>query len=290
MACAAGTASQAAVISYNDFSSVSGLTLNGSATQAGDALRLTPAWYGQAGSAFSTAPVSLAGNASFSTRFQFRFGSAGGDCDSATTCGADGLVFVLQTVGNNVGGGGVGIGYAGIGNSVGIEFDSWNNGDIDRGSSNHVGINTGGNIDSLLTAQITEADLNNGDIWNAWIDYDGATHQLDVRATRAAVRPTSALLSLVRDLGAELGTTQAYIGFTSGTGSAFANHDVLAWTLENRYAPIDGNGGAASVPEPGALALTALALAAAADASRRRLAQSGPAASDFIDQVPTQKE
>ena len=37
-------------------------------------------------------------------------------------------MFVLQTVSSNVGGVGGGMGYVGIPNSVGIEFDNWNNG------------------------------------------------------------------------------------------------------------------------------------------------------------------
>ena len=79
----------AAVISYPDFSSVAGLTLNGNAAQVGNVLRLTPANYGESGSAFSTSTVSLASNASFSTFFQFRFTNPGGACDGQG-CGADG--------------------------------------------------------------------------------------------------------------------------------------------------------------------------------------------------------
>src|SRR3569832_2380932 len=71
----------AAVISYPDFFCVVGLTLNGNAAQVGNVLRLTPANYGESGSAFSTSTVSLASNASFSTFFQFRFTNPGGACD-----------------------------------------------------------------------------------------------------------------------------------------------------------------------------------------------------------------
>lgn len=242
----------AAVISYPDFSSVAGLTLNGNAAQVGNVLRLTPANYGESGSAFSTSTVSLASNASFSTFFQFRFTNPGGACDGQG-CGADGLVFVVQTVGNNVGGAGGGIGYAGINNSVGIEFDTWNNGAGDNNSSNHIGVDVNGSVDSIVLAEVTEADMNNGDIWNAWIDYDGSTNLLEARLGRSAVRPASAILSLTRNLASDLGTTNAFVGFTSGTGAAYANHDVLSWTLEDRFAPIGGGGN--SVPEPGSLLL-----------------------------------
>lgn len=259
------TAASAAVIQYADFSSVAGLTLNSNAAQVGNVLRVTPATWSQAGSAFSTSTVSLAANASFSTYFQFRFTGAGGWNDGIGP-GADGLVFVVQTVGNNVGGAGGGIGYLGLANSVGIEFDTWRNDPYDLGSSNHIGIDVNGSITSLVQAEVTEADMNNGDIWNAWVDYNGSTQLLEARLSRSAIRPGTAMVSLTRDLAVDLGTLDAFVGFTSGTGSAFANHDVLTWTLENRFAPIGGG----QVPEPTTLALVGGALAMLAGVSRRR--------------------
>lgn len=266
------------VLVFNDFSSTAGLQLNGHAAQAGTVLRVTPAIDNRAGSVFSTSAVSLADNASFSTAFSFRFSNPDrGFCDGGPVCGADGLVFVLQTVSSTVGGVGGGIGYFGLDRSVGIEFDTWNNGgdpsilDID---SNHVGLDVNGSLKSLAATSVTEADLNGGDVWNAWIDYDGGSHLIEVRLTRSASRPAAALLSYTRDLALDLKSTNAFVGFTSGTGASNANHDLLSWTLRNDFDPIGVDPGTppGSVPTPASLplVLAGIGLAALATVRPRR--------------------
>ncbi|MEE4189873.1 MAG: hypothetical protein V2I76_15690, partial [Roseobacter sp.] len=97
----------ASIIQLNDFSDTSGLTLNGSATgninngiDPNPVLRLTPAATGRSGSAFSTTTVNAA---TFSTFFTFRITDPGGtifDCNSEA--GADGLVFVAQSVSSSI--------------------------------------------------------------------------------------------------------------------------------------------------------------------------------------------
>lgn len=247
----------ATALSFSDFSSSAGLQLNGSASivPGDNVLRLTPASYNQSGSAFSTSTVSLASDASFSTAFQFRITDSGGICDG-DGCGADGLVFTAQTVSNTAGGAGGGIGYSGLANSLGIEFDTWNNGWWDDYNGNHVGIDINGNIDSALLAAIGTR-MNNGNIWSAWVDYNGATDLLEVRLAEGAgaVRPGLAILDYTVDLPSILGVTDAYFGFTSGTGSAYGNHDILSWELEAEYDPI---GKPASVPEPASMLLLGL--------------------------------
>jgi len=261
-------ATQAAVVlNYPDFSGTTGLTLNGNAAPVGNVLRVTPAIDGQAGSFFSTNKVSLATGASFSTYFKFRFTNPDVNFCDGFGCGADGLVFVVQTVANNVGGAGGGIGYAGIANSVGIEFDSWYNGELGDASSNHVGIDRNGSLNSLQQQFVSEADFNRGDIWSAWVDYNAASTLIEVRLTTGNARPTDALLSYNLDLANTLGSNEAFVGFTSGTGASHANHDVLFWQLADNYEPIDpGN----RVPTPGSLPLLALGLGALTWAGRRR--------------------
>lgn len=254
VAAAIGVTAQAnatTIISYPNFSNTAGLQLNGNAGTYGNELMITPALGAQSGSVFSTNKVSLAADASFSTYFQFRFTNATNS--DGLGSGADGIVFAVQTNANNVGGNGGGLGYEGINHSLGIEFDTWNNGAGDNNSSNHVGIDIDGNVNSVALTQVTEADMNLGDIWNVWIDYNSATGQLEVRLSRNSARPAAAILSATEDLAAILGSTDAYVGFTGGTGAAWARQDVLTWVLNDNYQPID-------IPEPGSLALAGCAL------------------------------
>ena len=248
----------ALTISYPDFSDLSGFTLNGSAAglnPSGNVLNLTDG-LGQGGSAFLTNSVTLNNQSSFSTAFQFRIDDPVGASDNDGQ-GADGIVFVVQTVANNVGGGGGGIGYLGIGNSVGVEFDTWNNGTFDDFDGNHVGIDLGGSVDSVVQGSVATR-MNNGAIWSAWVDYDGLNDLLEVRISENNVRPGSAFLSLTVDLVAQLGTADAFIGFTSGTGAAGGDHDILNWTFIDDFQPIDDGDG--QVPAPSVLALLGLGL------------------------------
>ncbi len=257
----ASTGAHSTVVSFPDFSSTAGLTLNGSAAgnvsngiDPNPVLRLTPAQLSQSGSAFSTTTINAA---TFSTFFNFRITSPGGSIfDCNTESGADGLVFVAQSVSSSIGGGGQGIGYAGIGNSVGVEFDTWCNGGNNDPSSNHIGIDINGNVDhgsgSPNTVNVTP-NFDDGLLWSAWVDYDGT--DLEVRANQTGIRPSSALLSRTLDLSSILGQATAFVGFTSGTGADWGNHDIVSWEYRDEFDPIG------QVPEPTTLALMGLGLA-----------------------------
>ncbi|MEW6158777.1 MAG: hypothetical protein AB1813_15230, partial [Verrucomicrobiota bacterium] len=202
-------------------------------------LRLTDN-FGQSGSAFLTDPISLAADASFSTMFSFQI-------DNNQNGGADGIAFVVQTVSNTAGGAGGGLGYQGLPNSIGIEFDTWNNG-AGSGDFNasHIGVDINGNIASVASVPVNPVLDGNpnfgggggGPVWYAWVDYDGATDQLEVRLSTSNTRPVSADISYNVDLVSVLGQTSAFVGFTSGTGAASAHHDILSWEFNNSFKPI----------------------------------------------------
>jgi hypothetical protein len=257
----------ATIFNFQNFNDCSQLQLNGNAACTGGVLRVTPANFNQAGSAFSTTLIPLGAGATFSTFFTFRFTTPGGSSDS-DGLGADGIVFVIQPVSSTVGAVGGGIGYQGIPNSLGVEFDTWNNGVPLDQDGNHVGVDLNGSVASVAAVAIP-ARINNGATWFAWIDYDGTT--LTLRLSQTSTRPAAPTLSQVVNLASVLGTTQAFVGFTSGTGAAFENHDVLTWRFDNAFAPIGVAARSAAVPtlDDAGLVLLALLLLAASLGRKR---------------------
>jgi hypothetical protein len=274
LASIAPQAQAALVIDYPTFTGACGsnLTCVGATTVTGGGdLRLTPAAFGVGGAGYSNTAISLGAGATFSTSFQFRMSQAGG-IDPA-----DGFTFVVSKATAGLGGLGGGMGYAGVANSVAIEFDTFNNGEV--GGSNHVGIDVNGSLASLGTVSpygLSNCEfgnygatgcMSNGKIWSAFVNYDGTTKKLNVSVQEAG----SALIQLITDfnidIGSALGTNDAFVGFTAATGSGYQNHDILNWRLANDTSITTDPG---RLPEPADLALLSLAGMAALTASRRR--------------------
>jgi len=253
------------IVATNFFNS-SALKTNGSAIYTNYTLRLTTAKTNQAGSVFLKTPVALVSNASFSTFFSFRLNQGGGSGNSAADnhIGADGIVFVVQTLTNSVvGANGGGMGYYGVTNSVGVEFDTWcntNNPTIDpTNDGNHIGIDFNGFLTNAVTFSYgvrsnkysaktihIANDLNNSNVWYAWVDYNGANSNLEVRLSETNnVRPATPTLAytninLLGFLGAR-GRTNAYVGFTAATEGSYNEQDILCWQFIPQYQPIGTN-------------------------------------------------
>jgi glucose/arabinose dehydrogenase len=223
---------------YNNFSNSTGITTNGNASKPGTTLQLTPDLNTQTGSAFYDTAFQIDANSSFSTQFQFRLGGVNG------TTGADGFTFVLQNDSRGtsaIGASGGGVGYSNIANSLAIEFDTYKNGTGDP-DANHLSLLRNGNVNTAVKNALTGIDLNSGAPLNAWIDYDGATNQLNVYLSSTTTKPTTATLTETIDLVATLGT-KAYFGFTGGTGGFRNLQEIQNWTLNTTATPIVPTGG-----------------------------------------------
>ncbi len=224
-------------LDYPDFGSLTNLALNGDAGRIANpvvvdgrpVLRLNQS--SGAGSAFYNQSVPLVVDgveSSFQVEFAVRMSDPAGIRD-ADGSGADGMVFVLANRSGALGSGGQGIGYQGIGPSVGVELDTYFNSGSDP-NGNHVGINVGGNIRSIASQPYPQR-FNDGDDWYGWIDYDATTDTLEVRISDRDRRPTAPTLSATVDVLAALGQNEAYAGFTAGAASATNKHDVLFWRM-----------------------------------------------------------
>ena len=238
---------QAVYFNYADFADVSDFLLIAQARGIYDnvnysppgrhVLRLTRTEGPTLGVAWLLDPITLASDYSFATTFLFRM----------ITHGADGFTFVVQTAGVDEtmwGGGGGNLGYkydsstgqTRISPSVAVEFDTHDNteGD-DRIYCNHVAIDQNGYLHEYGAFEIPPIDLNDGTIWQAWIQYDSST--LHVWVGPPGSRPATPVLSSDLNLAGLLGTNQVYLGFTASWAGSWQHHDILSWQFSSVPAP-----------------------------------------------------
>jgi hypothetical protein len=234
----AGRAQAAPVISYPDFSSTSGLQINGVAKQVGTSLRLTPAETYMSGTAFSRTQIEPA--ASFETEFELRMH------EGSSPQPADGIVFVLQPASvEELGEVGGDLGFAGIKPSLGLEFDIYPFNEGDPTGFDHIGIIENGSTSTYLECATEKAVTSPCDkeftfplygetpVWT-WIEYNASTHELLVYAassTTKPAKPATPLLHVTVNLVELLGSQFTFAGFTAGTGLYDAVQEILSWQL-----------------------------------------------------------
>jgi serine/threonine protein kinase len=203
--------------SYEDGFSADGMVLNGGAVLAGRVLRLTDGGVNQARSAFYHLPMDVR---AFTTRFRFQIRPGNT---------AEGFTFCIQGINpRRVGAAGGGLGYEGIGLSVALKFDLWNN----RGEGNNsTGLFTGGlGPFDFESADLTPSgiDLHSGRAYDAELIYDGRTVRATIRDAAAPARRFRQRFPV--NIPGEVQDTTACVGFTGGSGALGAVQDILNWT------------------------------------------------------------
>lgn len=208
----------------NDYNPL--LSLNGTASllwRAGDdqrVIRLTDGGYKQTGSAWSTLRVRL--DNSFESTFtaHIRNGKAG----------ADGIAFLIQGIGPRaLGGWGGGLGYRGIGRSVAIEFDTYQN--SSDPSNNHLAVVFNGHPEKPVQVNQSPVPLY-GKPFQARVKYDAGSERLTVHV-RSTVQgePEKQVLNQKIDLADRIGDGSAWVGFTGATGELTARQDIYQWSV-----------------------------------------------------------
>ena len=214
-------------IDYADFSDTSELNLVfDAAAPAGtdNALHLTPLVNNQRGGAWHTSKqlVSLG----FTMTFDFQ----------TTGNGSDGFAFVIQNDAvDAMGGGGGGLGYKNIPNSLALEFDTFQNGSSDP-NNNHVSVQTLGtaansNDTANSVGYVTPSfDINDGNVHQVKVVYQPGT--LDVFLDDFSSPALSVPVDLSTTLSLDAGT--AWLGFTGVSGGTAQQQAILNWT----YTPL----------------------------------------------------
>jgi hypothetical protein len=221
-------------IDLPNFASVANLTLNGNAAQVGNVLRVVPAAYYNAGSAYYNSPVATTD--SFETTFQFLLHDATG----AFLGPADAVTFTLQNQGLQAlgpAGGWLGIPTTPASFTVALRDYSYN-ASCAHVAGSTVGVITYPNANPAPTfcpAASTQVaapfSLYNTPV-TAWIDYDAGSHSLAVFLSTTSTKPAAPVLTTTVNLSTLLGPS-AYIGFTAATGSGYQDADVLSWDFTN---------------------------------------------------------
>ena len=223
-----------------------------------DRFTLTPDQYNQAGTVMSTARIDL--REDFDIVFEVYLGKS----DS----GADGLGFVFHNdpAGSQaIGFFGGGLGMSTIQNSIGIEFDTWHNGESfwDTGQqagddpwSDHTAIYdpehliVPNNYDNnylygaatRLSPLVTLPNIEDKKWHTAEVNWDASTEQLSYSFDGFQV--TNTQIDLIND---HFGDTHAYFGFAASTGGAKNKHmlkfDTFDATVEGEGVECEESGG-----------------------------------------------
>ncbi|QLH52838.1 MAG: hypothetical protein CH6_0213 [Candidatus Kapaibacterium sp.] len=233
---------------YDKFSPTPSLRLINNARLLDSTIRLSSSSPNQVGALWTSHLVPVARG--FETSFKFRLSDGFNQMQSEQHFpGADGIAFVIQNHSpfaiGNIGGG---IGFDGIPNSLAIEFDTYSNDssqieNFGDPNDNHIAVlcnginpNSSKHFPPYIRGQTTQIPpiRTDGTIYYVKITYDNVNQRLSIWLDTVENYTTPRLVVEGIDISSELnldGGEGAYIGFTSATGNAYENHDLLAWSF-----------------------------------------------------------
>ncbi len=166
-----------------------------------------------------------------------------------TSMPADGFVFVIAANSNSLGGAGGSLGYGGIANSLGIEFDFWDNSGESVASSDMF---TNGVVEYTPGAVFDPGYLSkygptpfNGFVraLHTWIEFDGVSNAIELRVatsnneTPVTDRPPRPDTPLIRRTNLNLSQISQYYyaGFTAATGGSAQGMALKSWYFSNTF-------------------------------------------------------
>lgn len=181
------------------------MLLSGTATGSCDCYTLTTTT-SQAGSIWSPGFIDLTN--SFDFTFQINLGFSDG--------GADGMAFVLRSIGATTGTGGGLLGYGGITNSIAIEVDTWNNGWVNEIASDHLAMSSNGVVSHNMEPAFAIANIENGVPHDFRVVWNPATLEM------TTFLDGTLIFTHVEDVVTTIfgGNPNVRFGWTAGTGGA----------------------------------------------------------------------
>ena len=124
---------------------------------------------------------------------------------------------------------GGGLGYAGMGQSVAVKFDLYNN---SGEGINSTGLYTNGAFPSVPAIDMTSSGVNlhSGDVFNVHLGYNGTTLTMTITDAGNSAETFSTAWTI--NILATVGSSTAYVGFTGGTGGLTATQEILTWSFD----------------------------------------------------------
>ncbi len=250
-----GTMVSATAFNFTDFSAASGLNLVSDAAVVGSALRLSSSNYSRVGGAWLSNLVNVGDG--FTATFSFQITDRHQILDDGTilsgadvASGGDGIAFVVQNYSvAALGLANSGIGYYGIPNSLAVEFDTWKNQKVTycEPNNNHIAVQSLGTAANRpehcastdpadpfanpnLGIYTPSADMASGAIYKAKIDYKPGSLKVFFIDMSNPVMDVNVNLRTLLSLK---NGSDAFIGFTSSTGGAWENHDLVSFTFSD---------------------------------------------------------